>query len=93
MFVSFMYIYSFIKVSKKLQKNSASPSDVSSKFKINSQTLANTSIQSYSKNKQIITEQFSIHPFEMWPNHYLNMSCRNLIVKKINAAPLNLIKT
>ncbi|WP_409014147.1 helix-turn-helix domain-containing protein [Arsenophonus sp.] len=83
MFVSFMHIWRFINVSNKLQKNSASPSDISSKFKINSQTLANTSIQSYSKNKQIITEQFSIHPFEMLPNHYLNMSCRNLIVKKL----------
>lgn len=83
MLVSFMHIWRFINVSNKLQKNSASPSDIFSKFKINSQILANTSIQSYSKNRQIITEKFNIHPFEMWLNHYLNMSCRNLIVKKL----------
>ncbi|WP_119711954.1 helix-turn-helix domain-containing protein [Arsenophonus endosymbiont of Aleurodicus floccissimus] len=81
-----------MKVNDELQKNSASPSDISSKFKVNSQTLANTSIQSYSKDKQIITEQFSIHPFKIWPNHYLNMSCRNLIVKKLTLRLLNLIK-
>ncbi|MFS1539068.1 MAG: helix-turn-helix domain-containing protein [Candidatus Phlomobacter fragariae] len=83
MFVGFMHDRCFTSVSSQLQRNSTSLQDISSKFKVNSQTLANTSIQSYSKDEQIITAQLSIHPFEMWLNRYLNMSYSNLIVKKL----------
>ncbi|WGL98227.1 hypothetical protein QE177_13795 [Arsenophonus sp. aPb] len=87
MFVDFIHNWNLTSVINKLQQSSISSPDVSSKFKVNPQTLVNFSIPPYSKNEKIITDQSSIHPFKIRPNNYLNMSQCNLIVKKINAAP------
>lgn len=86
MFVDFIHNWHFTNISNKLQQSSVNSPDISSEIKLKPQTLANTSIPSYSKNEEIITVQSSIHLFKTRPNHYSNLSQCNLIVKKINAA-------
>ncbi|WGO83454.1 hypothetical protein [Arsenophonus apicola] len=83
MFIDFILNWHFTYVINKLQQNKTSPPDIFLEFKINSQTLVNISISSYSKNEEIITIHFSIYPFVRQPNHYLNTSQRNLIVKRL----------
>lgn len=87
MFVDFIHNWNLTSVINKLQQSSISSPDVSSKFKVNPQTLVNFSIPPYSKNEKIITDQSSIHPFKIRPNNYLNMSQCNLIVKKLMLRP------
>ncbi|HGJ5865007.1 MAG TPA: helix-turn-helix domain-containing protein [Arsenophonus nasoniae] len=83
MFVDFIHNWHFTSVISKLQQSSASSPDISSAFKVNPQTLTNTSMPPYSKNEEIIPDQSSIQPFKIRPNHYLNISQCNLTVKKM----------
>lgn len=74
MFVDFIHNWHFTSVRSKLPQSSTSSPDISSAFKVNPQTLTNTSTPPYSKNEEIIPDQSSIHPFKIRPNHYLNIS-------------------
>ncbi|MFV9997484.1 MAG: helix-turn-helix domain-containing protein [Arsenophonus endosymbiont of Dermacentor nuttalli] len=92
MFDYFKHDWYFTNVSANLQQSSTTLSDISIVFKVNSQTLVNTSIQSYSKDEQIITGQLSIHPSEMGSNSYLNMTGHNFIVNTMNTKQQNLMR-